>query len=159
MSIKPWPLLAAILAACLPALSHASCIKVADSWAPPSYSQANAAAYVTLRSDCRQRIRLKSASANNVAGSVELHTHITDAKGVIRMRQVKEMTLKPGERLIMQPGSKHVMLMGLTRKLADGEDITLTLNFTGARPLSISIPISSARLLAYLKSRNTSPHH
>ncbi len=159
MCIKRLRWLAALLVTCLPALSHATCIRVLDRWAPPSYSQVNAAAYITLRNDCPQRIRLRSASAEAVSLSAELHTHITDAQGIIRMRQVKEMTLAPGESLTMQPGGKHLMLMNLRRKLADGEEIVLTLRFTGVPTLKVSIPISSARLLAHLKSRNTPPHH
>ncbi len=68
------------------------------------------------------------AVASDVAERVELHTHLIDANGVARMIEVEDgLAVAPGETHMLQRGGDHVMLMGLTRPLADGDTFELRL--------------------------------
>lgn len=83
---------------------------------------------------------------SDVAEKVELHTHKDDGNGVMQMVHVPEGF--PIEALgshALQRGGDHVMLMGLTRELKDGDIITLTLTFEHAGEVVVEAPVDNAR--------------
>jgi copper(I)-binding protein len=89
--------------------------------------------------------RLISASSD-VAQRVELHTHLIDANGVARMVEVEDgFAVAPGETHMLQRGGDHVMLMGLTRPLADGDTFELRLVFEREGEMVIEVPVDLNR--------------
>jgi copper(I)-binding protein len=89
--------------------------------------------------------RLVSASSD-VAQRVELHTHLIDANGVARMIEVEDgFAVAPGETHVLQRGGDHVMLMGLTRPLADGDTFELRLVFEREGEMVIEVPVDLNR--------------
>jgi copper(I)-binding protein len=46
------------------------------------------------------------------ANSVEIHEH-THKDGVMRMRQLYELTIKAGESVVLEPGGFHLMVFGI----------------------------------------------
>lgn len=97
------------------------------------------AAYMTL-SAAAAPDRLVSA-ASPAAARVELHTHTLDAQGVARMMQVQAIEVAPGSPTELRPGGLHVMLMGLTAPLAEGQSIPLTLTFEKAGAVTLEVPV------------------
>jgi periplasmic copper chaperone A len=92
--------------------------------------------------------RLVSA-ASDVAQRVELHTHLIDVNGVARMVEVKDgFAVAPGETHVLQRGSDHVMLMGLTRPLSDGDTFELRLVFEREGEIVIEVPVNLNRMPA-----------
>jgi periplasmic copper chaperone A len=77
-----------------------------------------------------------------VAGTAELHQMEMDA-GVMRMRAVAGLDVKPGDRLVLQPGAYHVMLTDLKRSLQAGERFPLTLQFQNAGSIEVSVVVES----------------
>jgi copper(I)-binding protein len=63
---------------------------------------------------------------------------------IMRMRRVEDLPLPPGESVELRPGGLHLMLLGLTRSLLDGDTVDLTLHFDGAPDLAISVPVRSS---------------
>ena len=61
-----------------------------------------------------------------------------DAMG---MRPVSSITVPPGQAVRFQPGGFHIMLMGLERALAVGDQFTVRLRFEGHDPLEVSVPV------------------
>lgn len=101
---------------------------------------ANGSAYLTVLNGTEESIRLLSVEAN-VAEAAELHETIND-EGVMRMvAQPEGFEVEPGASLMLEPGGKHVMLLGLHEPLAEGEAYDLTLNFQGTEPVSVSVPV------------------
>lgn len=89
--------------------------------------------------------RLISASSD-VAQRVELHAHVIDASGVARMIKVEDgFAVAPGETHALQRGGGHVMLMGLTRPLADGDRFELRLVFEREGEMVIEVPVELNR--------------
>lgn len=83
---------------------------------------------------------------SDVAQKVELHTHKDDGNGVMQMMHVPEGFAVPamgGHAL--QRGGDHVMLMGLTRELKDGDMVSVTLVFEKAGEMVIEAPVDNAR--------------
>jgi hypothetical protein len=77
-----------------------------------------------------------------VAGTAELHQMVMDA-GVMRMRAVAGLDVKPGDRLVLKPGAYHVMLTDLKRPLQAGETFPLTLRFAKAGSIEVSVEVES----------------
>lgn len=84
---------------------------------------------------------------SDVARKVELHTHIKGDDGVMMMRHVPDGFVIPaGGGHHLERGGDHVMLMGLTEKLADGDLFTLTLVFEQAGEITIEVEIDNDRV-------------
>jgi copper(I)-binding protein len=86
------------------------------------------------------------AAASDAAELVQLHTHIMADGGVMQMRHMPEGFIIPanGEHALLR-GGDHVMMMGLTRALADGDMITLTLTFEKAGEVILEVPVDNQR--------------
>lgn len=82
------------------------------------------------------------AAETDVSSLVELHAHRMDAQGVMRMREVEGgIPIPAGETVALQPGGLHVMMMGLERRLAEGETFPLTLVFDRAGRVEVTVAI------------------
>ncbi len=87
----------------------------------------NTAGYLTVANSGRTADRLVAASCT-CAARVELH-QTSSAGGVARMSQTTGFAVPAGGRLSLAPGGGHLMLLGLTRPLRDGETVRLRLRF------------------------------
>lgn len=86
------------------------------------------------------------AVSTDVAEKAELHTHIESADGVMQMSQIEGgIALPSGEMHELARGGDHVMLMGLTRALKDGDTFALTLTFEKAGEIQIQATVDNAR--------------
>ncbi len=84
--------------------------------------------------------------ATDVAQKAELHTHVESADGVMQMTQIEGgIALPSGEMHELARGGDHVMLMGLTRALKDGDTFALTLTFEKAGDVQIEATVDNAR--------------
>jgi copper(I)-binding protein len=82
--------------------------------------------------------KLISASSP-VSDTVEVHNHINE-NGVMKMRQVEAVDLPKGETVSFKPGSYHLMFYGMTLA-EDQDDISVTLNYENADPVTLIIPV------------------
>jgi hypothetical protein len=102
--------------------------------------QPAAAAYIGLDNGGKTADKLIGASSP-VAKAVELHTMSMD-NNIMRMREVKEIDLPPGAKIMMKPGDGyHLMLLGLSHPLKAGEKIPLTLKFEKFGTLEVQVVI------------------
>lgn len=129
------------------ALLLASHIALADVSVESAYiravppGQMNSAAFMQLKNLAADDISLIAAKSQ-VAKNVELHTHIHD-KGVMRMRQISEISLPAGQAVTLQPGGMHIMLIGLTQNLSAGENIKLSLEFSDGSKQALEVPVQA----------------
>ena len=82
-------------------------------------------AFMTIRST--EATTLVGASSP-AADSVQLHQMSVD-NGTMRMRPVESVAIAPHGHLDLQPGSYHLMIVGLNRSLVTGDTVPLTLRF------------------------------
>lgn len=86
-------------------------------------------AFVVLESSEEAKLVAVSTPA---AASAEIHA--TEHKdGVMHMHALDALALPAGRRVELKPGSYHIMLMGLTRALAAGDHVPLTLTIEDRR--------------------------
>jgi periplasmic copper chaperone A len=98
------------------------------------------AVYMTLVNSGGQADRLLSASTD-AAQTVELH-ETTMENNVMRMAPVLDGIEVPANgQAELRPGGLHVMLIGLTRELAAGDTVRLTLSFERAGSVTVDAPV------------------
>ncbi len=115
-------------------------VSVEDAYAravPPG--QMNSASFMTLKNSEAKDVALVSGTSS-VAKAVELHNHISE-DGVMKMRQVKQINIPATGSTTLQPGGLHVMLIGLTQDLAEGQEIDLKLEFSDGSNQMLNIPV------------------
>ena len=103
------------------------------------------AAFMTLINHSDQDITLMGVSSD-VAKRVELHAHIDNGEGVMQMSEIEGgITIPAGEMHMMNRGGDHVMMMGLTQSLVDGETFSVTFEFENGAEMVVEIPVDNAR--------------
>ena len=75
-----------------------------------------------------------------IAGGVVLHQMAID-DGVMKMRAVPSVEVRPGGRLELKPNGYHLMLLDLKQPLKVGEKFPLTLTFKRAGGVLISVVV------------------
>jgi copper(I)-binding protein len=114
-----------------PAAAQAPAIEVDHAWARATPAGARTAAlYLTLVNKGHAADRLVAVSTP-VAGKAEVHSSTTE-NGVMQMRPVAALEVKPGSPLVLKPGGYHVMLMELKQPLVAGQSFAVTLTFEKA---------------------------
>lgn len=137
--------LAAALCA-LPTFAFSDMV-VSDPYARSSGPSApSGAAFMQITNDTGQDDVIIGVSAD-IAAKVELHTHIADGDGVMRMVHVEEgFPIAAGETIFLERGGKHVMFMGLNTPMENGDEIEVTFTFENASPLTVLIPVDQDRM-------------
>lgn len=120
--------LTVLLAACSGAPGGGE-IVVSDARVPVP-AGANGAAYMTLTNDGDTDDQLVGVTSD-VAEAVELHQSAMQ-DGSMSMQQVDGIDLPAGGAAVLEPGGFHVMLVGVTAELAEGDTVDLALEFANA---------------------------
>lgn len=136
---------AAFLALATPLFAHDG-VHVTDPYIRASGAMASSgAAFMVIENHGASDDRLIAATAE-ISERVELHTHQSDANGVMRMIEVEEgFAIPAGGSHALARGGDHVMFLGLKQPLADGDVVTVTLTFEGAGDVVVEIPVDNAR--------------
>lgn len=103
-----------------------------------------AAAYMTLEST--EPATLTGASSP-AAKAVEIHT-MGMKNGVMEMRQIPSLDIKPGQAAKLQPGGLHLMMIDLTQPMKAGDQVEVDLHFSSGKNLKttqrLRIPVKTA---------------
>jgi copper(I)-binding protein len=118
-------------------------LRVSKPWARATTSDAlSGAVYLTLENPGATTRSLLRASCSR-CDHCELHQHLRDSQGVMHMLPLPSVSVGAHATLVLQPGGMHVMLIGLTRGLTQGETITLTLQGDSGE-VSCQVPVLGA---------------
>jgi periplasmic copper chaperone A len=120
-------------------------LHVVSAWAPSTFKLAvNGAAYVSAHNMSGKDVVVTGLSVDtSIANKVELHETIVKDE-MARMRQVTmPVSILDGDGLNMQPGGKHIMLLGLKKPLTEGTEFPLTVHFEGATQQVISVKVKA----------------
>jgi len=89
------------------------------------------------------------AAAADVAELVEIHettieVYMEDGRfqQVMRMQQIPQLVVPAGGRVELRPGGLHIMLIGLTRDLEEGDSFSLTLYTEDGQEHVIHVPVT-----------------
>jgi hypothetical protein len=121
----------------------ANAIQVEGAYAravPPG--QTNSAAFMVLH-NAGSTAHALMAAESPVAKVVELHTHALK-DGMMRMRQIERIELPAGQKVQLEPGGLHLMLIGLDHPLTPEEQVPLTLIYEDGSHQSLQAPVRRA---------------
>ena len=111
--------------------AHASAqVQVTDAWVRASVpGQPSSGAFMTITADIDSKL-LRVASP--VAKDVQIH-EMSMKDDVMRMGPVDAVALPAGVAVKLDPNGYHVMLMGLTGQIKEGDQVPLTLTVQDAK--------------------------
>ncbi len=101
--------------------------------------QSMTAAYMTISNEGDVEEELVSVESK-VAENLELHEMVKQGE-MMRMRRVDSILIGHGEEVALEPGGLHIMLIGLTREVKEGDTVELNLIFESGANLTVSAPV------------------
>ena len=114
-------------------------LRVEAPWARIRPGARAGAAYLRIVNTGAKDDRLIEVAAP-VAGRVELHSHVMK-DGVMRMRRIDAVSVPGGKTADLQPGGRHVMLIGLSAPPGEGRTFPLTLTFEKAGRITVPVAV------------------
>ena len=95
------------------------------------------AAYMQLQNQGSNIVTIEGVST--VAADASLH-ETTTVDGQSRMRSISSLRIAPGESVVLEPGGRHIMLMGLSTTPVAGEALDLCIELDAGRQC-LSVPV------------------
>jgi hypothetical protein len=92
---------------------------------PPGIS--NSAAYFTIINNSEKDITLIDV-ASDAAQFVEMHEHVV-SNGKMKMQKMEPLKIAAKGSASFQPGGYHIMFIGVTQAIKNGDEIDITLRF------------------------------
>ncbi len=126
-------------------INHASAegkplVEISDHWVRASHpGQSVGAAYMTFYS--REDVKLTHVSAS-VTKAVEVH-EMKMVNNIMKMRQLKSLSLPKGQAVTLKPGGLHLMLFDLPKSLSAGEKVSFELCFEDKAGKVTIIPLNT----------------
>jgi len=115
-------------------------IQIEGAWARPASEGRMSAAYFLI-SNFEKADDALIGVESDVAQLVEVHESYEREEGMMGMREVPEVELPSESTVRFQQGGLHIMLIQVTRTLADGDTYELTLNFSNSESQTIEVPV------------------
>ena len=160
MLVRLLPALLLALVLALPAAAHEYTLgdlKIVHPWARASAGAAqNGAVYLEIVNAGSAPDRLIGASSP-AAAHAEPHMHASE-NGIMKMRPVEAIDIGPGQHVVLKPGGFHLMLMGLTAPLAEGDSFPITLVFEKAGSIEVSAEVASVGTMHSEHGSNGTDH-
>jgi copper(I)-binding protein len=115
-------------------------IEARDVWARPAIAGGTAGVFLRLVNGGGEADRLLGGSTD-VADVVEIHETVMEGD-VMRMQMLSGgLEIPAGGEVVLQPGSYHLMLIGLQRDLAVGDELELALAFEQSGTLTVEAQV------------------
>ena len=119
-------------------LSALAEIQIHDAWARATApGMPMGAVYAQIENTGEEDLSLLSIKVDQ-ARLAELHESI-EIDGMMRMREITPFVVPAGQTVELRPAGKHIMLMGLTDALTEGEMVELRVTFSDG----VEVPVSA----------------
>jgi len=122
--------IAAGLAGCAPPAP----LRAEQAWLRTAEPGGVTAGYLMLVNDSAAPVELIGVTSD-VANEIQMHETVREGAEV-SMRRVERLEVAAHSRLEFRPGGNHLMLMGVRRHLAAGNNAELTLQFADGRRIA-----------------------
>lgn len=101
----------------------------------------NGAVFLTLNNP-QSTPDFLSAAKSDVASSVEIHQTSADPQtGAMQMRATSGVDVGAGQSVTLNPDGYHIMLLGLTSPLTEGQTFNVTLTFRNAGDVVVPVTV------------------
>ena len=141
MTLKTTLLATAV--AVLPAMAQAHMV-IEDAYARVASPLAQTAAvYMSIRNHSDEDDRLFRVETD-AADRAEIHTHVQTDEGVMRMVELEDgIPIASGATHVLSPGGDHLMLLGLTEPLEQGDTFEMLLYYDVWVPTVITVTVDN----------------
>ena len=106
--------------------------------------QKSASVYMVIYNNSKDDVIINSITTN-VSKVSEFHTHVVE-RNITRMKKLDKIIIKGNNKLYLQPGKTHIMLMGLNRDLNDYDEFDLILKSKGNKQYKTVIKVLNKKL-------------
>lgn len=114
-------------------------VEVSEAWTRPAAQGGNGAIYFVIENHSLETQEMIGVESD-VAEAVEMHESKMSGD-VMEMHQLESVSLEPGAEVTFEPGGLHIMLVGLKQDLKIGDEIQVTLNFSNAQAIQVTVPV------------------
>jgi copper(I)-binding protein len=120
-------------------------LRIVDAYARASSPTAKVGAiFFVIENGTEKDVHL-SAAKSDIAGKVELHTHIDKGDGIMAMVEIEGgVEVEAGYRSKFKRGGNHVMLMDMNQSLKTGDQVEIELIFDG-KPVAVTVTVDNER--------------
>lgn len=118
-------------------------LSITDGWARTSPSVASTAAFYMQIENGTDAAETVAAATSDRCGMTEVHNSSMNDEGVMSMAPADpaDLTVDAGGTLLLQPGGLHVMCMGLSDALVEGEEIPVAIMFGSGAEQSATVVV------------------
>ncbi|MGA0545311.1 copper chaperone PCu(A)C [Brevundimonas sp. VNH65] len=114
-------------------------VEIRDPWCRPSPNGATAGAcYAVIEASSDNRL---TGVATPQATEVQIHDMVAQGDMMTMTPLPDGLALKGGEKVVLEPGAKHLMLIGLTAPLTEGQAVALTFTFSATPAMTVQAPV------------------
>ncbi len=103
-----------------------------------------AAAYVSIFNQSDNDVVIEKITSN-ISDLAEIHDTVLDGE-IMRMKKVESLNIPARSEFYFQPGSTHIMLMGLNQELKDGKTFNLNFVFKNQEKVNVKIMVLNNKL-------------
>jgi copper(I)-binding protein len=108
----------------------------------PATASSTAGGYLTIINTGTEADTLIGVSTG-FSKSAMLHETTVDAAGVARMTHLEALPIGPGATVTLEAGALHVMFIGVTGPLTEGQMLPATLTFEKAGSIEVEFKIEA----------------
>ncbi|MBM3808458.1 MAG: copper chaperone PCu(A)C [Acidimicrobiia bacterium] len=138
MTPKPFALpalCAAMMLAGVATHAQTAAVTIRDAWVREPMGNRNmTGAFVVVENNTDKPLAIVAASSD-ISDKVELH-EMKNEGGMMQMSPVSKISVPAHGKVELKPGSFHVMLFDMKKKVADGDKIKLTLTLDDGTKLT-----------------------
>ncbi|MET9292210.1 copper chaperone PCu(A)C [Streptomyces sp. NPDC003077] len=112
-------------------------LQVDDAYMPQPISSM-AAGFMTVKNTGDTADKLTSVTSD-LSDDVTIHETVGN-----KMQEVKSLDIPANGELKLASGGNHLMFMGLKKKPAEGDKVTVELHFATSKPVKVEIPVKAS---------------
>ena len=120
--------------------SSAHALEISDVWARKTRRTTSAAVYLKVHNGTDTVESITDVSSP-IANMATLHLS-QEVDGVMRMDMQDSVPVPAGATVAFEPGGLHIMLMGLSKPLAEGDVFPVTLSFEQAGDITVYVDVT-----------------
>ncbi|MFN7980196.1 MAG: copper chaperone PCu(A)C [Vicinamibacterales bacterium] len=147
MSQRTFSILTAAIAAVVIssslALAQTPAVTVHDAWVREPMGGRNMTGAFAVVENSSATTKAIVAASSDISDKVELH-EMKNENGMMKMSPVKKVDVPAKGKVELKPGSFHVMLFEVKKKIADGEKISLTFTFDDGSKVTTEAQVRKA---------------
>jgi copper(I)-binding protein len=116
-------------------------VEINNAWIRPAAKDANTAMYCEIINNGSTADTLFNVTSN-IARRTEIHETFKSGE-MMGMRRVQTIVVKPKEKIYLQPGGMHIMLIGTESEVKKGEQGEVSFHFKRAGIIKVKGVVKS----------------